>query len=113
MKLLMSWEDIQADHLDVPACRVGYHTACDIMYPEVPRQATMLLFILPFFLTPLECVVGLVVGTCWYRDHCISSCQAKVCVCVCVSESLIEYARIRNSLICKLIKEKINRMTTK
>ena len=48
------------------------------------RQATMLLFILPFFLTPLECVVGLVVGTCWYRDHCISSCQAKVCVCVCV-----------------------------
>ena len=79
MKLLMSWEDIQADHLDVPACRVGYHTACDIMYPEVPRLATMLLFILPFFLTPLECVVGLVVGTCWYRDHCISSCQAKVC----------------------------------
>ena len=52
MKLLMSWEDIQADHLDVPACRVGYHTACDIMYPEVPRQATMLLFFLPFFLVP-------------------------------------------------------------
>ena len=92
MKLLMSWEDIQADHLDVPACRVGYHTACDIMYPEVPRQATMLLFILPFFLTPLECVVGLVVGTCWYRDHCISSCQAKVCVCVCVPLTLVLFS---------------------